>query len=63
MRGTLNKRQSVVDLELPQDYSQEDRAYQDWVNLLIDSIFNVLGNDYCVVSWVRDYPFINIRSG
>ena len=63
MRGTLSKRQSVVDLELPQDYSQEDRAYQDWVNLLIDSIFNVLGNDYCVVSWVRDYPFINIRSG
>ncbi len=63
MQKLSDKKQRVVDLELPGDYTQGERSHQDWINLLIDSIFNVLGESYCVVSWVKDYPIINVRSG
>ncbi len=63
MQKPKGEKQRVVDLELPRDYTQGERSHQDWMNLLIDSIFNVLGQSYCVVSWVKDYPIISIRSG
>jgi len=63
MKKQSGEKQKVVDLELPGDYTQGEQSHQDWINLLIDSIFNVLGQSYCVVSWVKDYPIINIRSG
>ena len=63
MRQLSEEKQKVVDLELPRDYTQGEQSHQDWVNLLIDSIFNVLGESYCVVSWVKDYPIVGIRTG
>jgi len=63
MQKEKDEKQRVVDLELPVDYTQGERSHQDWINLLVDSIFNVLGQSYCVVSWVKDYPIISIRSG
>ncbi len=52
----------VINLELPWEYAQQDRSYEDWINLLVDSVFNVLGNSFCVLSWVANYPIVDIRT-
>ncbi len=52
----------VIHLELPWEYAQQDRLYEDWINLLVDSVFNVLGKNFCVLSWVANYPTVDIRT-